>query len=53
MAGARGLLACLALAVLAGCTGVPATDLPRADSIPPGRGLLTGEKGGLVIGLPP
>lgn len=42
-----------AVLVLGACTGVPDADVPRADSIPPGRGLLTGEKGKVVIGLPP
>lgn len=49
----RHLAVLLALALLAACTGVPDADLPRADSLPPGHGILTGEKGGLVIGLPP
>jgi hypothetical protein len=48
----RRLAAAAVLAMLAACTGVPDADVPRPDSIPPGRGLITGEKGGLVIGLP-
>lgn len=46
-------LALALLLALAACTGVPDADVPRPDSIPPGRGLFTGEKGKLVIGLPP
>lgn len=45
--------AMLVLMALAACTGVPDANLPRADSMPPGRGLFTGEKGAVVIGLPP
>lgn len=45
-------LALALLLALAGCTGVPDADVPRPDSIPPGRGLFTGEKGKLVIGVP-
>ena len=52
MATWRRVAAMAALAILAACTGVPNADVPRPDSIPPGPGLLTGKKGGLVIGLP-
>jgi hypothetical protein len=49
----RRLAMALLLAAVAACTGVPDANVPRADSIPPGRGIVTGEKGKLVIGLPP
>ena len=45
--------ALVAVVVFAACTGGPDANVPRADSIPPGRGLFTGEKGKVVIGLPP
>ncbi len=44
--------AVMAGVAFAACTGVPDADVPRADSIPPGPGLFTGEKGKVVIGLP-
>jgi hypothetical protein len=49
----RRLALALLMAAFAACTGVPDANVPRSDSIPPGRGILTGEKGELVIGLPP